>query len=306
MSESGKIIVGMGGWSLPSFDLHFYPPEAQTARSFRKLEFYSRFFDMVEVNATFYSTELNAKNAQQWLEDASGNKNFVFAVKLFQGFTHSRDATKNEESAVHSMLGPLNENQKLAGLVLQFPSSVHLTKENRDHLANLAGLFKKYFLFVDVRHQSWNSSDGRRFLEDHRLHLINVDLPQIGGHIPLTSAASDGIAYFRLMGRNAGQWFKGDKGGRYRYLYSPEELQGLVDHMRGTLSGDSKAFAVFHNDPQANSLYNGFQVRHLIDPNKRPKAPETLVKTFPQLKEITEPVSSQKPLKIRKQKSLFD
>ncbi len=124
--------------------------------------------------------------------------------------------------------------------------------------------------------------------------------------MPLTSAASDGIAYFRLMGRNAGQWFKGDKEGRYQYLYSPDELKDLVDHMRGAASGATKAFAVFHNDPQANSLYNGFQVRHLVDPNKKPKAPETLVKTFPQLKEITEPVSAEKPLTIRKQKSIFD
>lgn len=302
--RSPDIVVGMGGWSLPSFDEHFYPPEAKTTRGFRKLEFYSRFFDMVEVNSTFYSTELDAKNAKQWLEDVSKNRNFVFSVKLFQGFTHTRDAGKKETAEVHSVLAPLVQNRKLVGLVLQFPSSVHNTGDNRDHLAKLATLFKDYFLLVDLRHQSWNAPDGRRFLEDQKLHLINVDLPQIGGHMPLTSAVSEGVAYFRLMGRNAAQWFKGEKGGRYEYLYGAKELDDLVRHMKSVDA--SKAFAVFHNDPQANSLYNGFQVRRLIDPSKKIRMPETILKKFPQLKEFADPAPAEKPLSIRKQKSLFD
>jgi len=48
-----EILIGMGGWMLPSFEGTFYPADA--GKGFRKLQYYSRFFDMVEVNATFYT-----------------------------------------------------------------------------------------------------------------------------------------------------------------------------------------------------------------------------------------------------------
>jgi len=68
--------IGMGGWELPSFNKYFYPPKKP--KGFRKLEFYSRYFDCVEVNSTFYNTSLSPQHSSRWLEDVSQNRNFQF------------------------------------------------------------------------------------------------------------------------------------------------------------------------------------------------------------------------------------
>ncbi len=49
--EHHNVYVGMGGWDLEPFNRLFYPPRMR--KGFRKLEYYSQFFDHVEVNATF-------------------------------------------------------------------------------------------------------------------------------------------------------------------------------------------------------------------------------------------------------------
>ena len=92
---AGDIVVGMGGWDIPSFHNVFYPPEI--GRGFRKLEYYARFFDLVEINATFYTTSLSHAQAQQWLEDVRGNERFLFTLKLFRGFTHTFDAAGSRD-----------------------------------------------------------------------------------------------------------------------------------------------------------------------------------------------------------------
>lgn len=294
MKES-RVFVGMGGWQLEPFNGVFYP--ANPPRGFRKLEFYSRFLDAVEINATFYTTALNPKNVQQWLGDVSQNKNFVFTVKLFKGFTHDLNATQEDIRSVHQLLLPLADNDKLGGLIIQFPYSFTSEPERREYLARLAKAFHQYILFVEVRHNSWNTEDMKHFFQDHELHVVNVDLPGFKRHIPLTDAAWGGLAYFRMMGRNVETWDRsyprdGERSvsDRYRYRYSEEELQHLLELIDRVRPQAGKIYVVFHNDPEANSLFNGFQLRRLLKPTENLAAPENLVKTFPQLREFTMPV----------------
>ena len=73
--RDNKIIIGMGGWDLPAFNQFFYPPRPR--KGFRKLEFYSQFFDCVEVNSTFYNTSLSPVHTKRWVDDVAQNKNFL-------------------------------------------------------------------------------------------------------------------------------------------------------------------------------------------------------------------------------------
>ncbi len=285
---SPEILIGMGGWVLPSFDGKFYP--AQTGKGFRKLEYYSRFFDMVEVNATFYTTSLTSKQTSQWLKDVEANKNFTFTVKLYQGFTHKFDATEGDAKAIHSLLEPLAKAEKLGGLVLQFPHSFVRTKEREDYLLKLANTFAYYALFVELRHDSWNHPEAFQLLRENNFGLINVDLPEIKRHMPMTSEAWGEEAYFRLMGRNKKAWDRGGMPERYKYFYSAEELKGFFGQISSVASSVKKVFVVFHNDPQANSAVNGFQLKHMIDPKKPLRVPETLMEPFPALASIAQAV----------------
>jgi uncharacterized protein YecE (DUF72 family) len=281
---SPEILVGMGGWMLPAFEGTFYPPEA--GKGFRKLEYYSRFFDMVEVNATFYTLALRPEQVRRWITDVSANKDFVFTAKLYQAFTHKRTATAEDVKIVHAMFSPLLNAGVMGGLVLQFPHSFVRSKPNEEYLKKLSRTFGSFIMFVELRHDSWNHADVFQFLREHNLHLINVDLPAIKRHMPLTNEVWNGLAYFRLMGRNSRSWDKGGVQERYRYNYSEEELESFVKRIESVQTSAHRTFVVFHNDPNANSAVNGFQLKHLIDQKKPVAVPQSLTKIHPNLSEI--------------------
>jgi len=280
IDSTPKIFIGMGGWELPPFNGVFYP--AKLPKGFRKLEYYSQFFNMVEINATFYNTSLSPAQAQRWLKDVSQNPEFIFTVKLYRGFTHTFDATRNDALAVHQMLDPLREAKKLEGLVIQFSSLFERTDERRRYLLQLRSAFSEDPLFLDLRHSSWDNDLFYQFCRDHGLRLINVDLPALPNHRPLHSFSWEATAYFRMMGRNAQAWKNPADGDRYFYPYSEEELHDLVQRIHQL--GAKKTYVVFHNDRQAFSLVNGRQVEHVLFPAKRLKAPANLLAAFPRLK----------------------
>ena len=298
-----KIYVGMGGWDLEPFNNVFYPPRPK--KGFWKLEYYSQFFDSVEINATFYNMSLTPDHARRWLNDVSGNKDFIFTVKLFQGFTHTYTAGYGDVRAVHCLLEPLASAGKLGGLLIQFPYSFTNINERRMYLMQLAKVFQPHRLFVEVRHNSWNSPLMYNFFQESKLHLVNVDLPGIKQHMPLTCQAWNGAAYFRLMGRNVLTWdrpFTRHQSGkylvsdRYHYLYNDRELESLLSLIEQMKQRANITFVVFHNDPEANSLVNGFQLRHMVRHKHRVLVPQNLITVFPALKQISAPVNVQHPL----------
>jgi uncharacterized protein YecE (DUF72 family) len=290
--NTDEVSIGMGGWELPPFQHVFYP--AKREKGFRKLEYFSRFFDLVEVNSTFYNASLSPSQAHQWLDDVHANKKFTFTAKLYRGFTHTWNATKNDARAVHRLLDPLRNAETFGGLVIQFPFSFNKTRERQAYLVKLRTLFPEDHLFLDLRHSSWNEYVSIQFFQEHGFHLINIDLPDLPGYMPLNSFAWDGIAYFRMMGRNADAWKQPGSANRYLYRYSNEELQELVQKIKQT--GARKTYVVFHNDAQAFSLLNGRQVEHAIHPVKRLNAPANLLVTFPQLKSFCDPPVSHSDL----------
>ena len=289
-----KVWIGMGGWELPPFKKYFYPPKPK--KTFRKLEYYSQYFDSIEVNSSFYNAALQPHHSQQWLTDVSGNKEFIFTVKLYRGFTHTFNATRGDVKAVHHLLGPLTEAGKLGGLVIQFPYSFFYTPEHKEYVARLGKAFNPHRIFVEFRHKSWNNSATNQFLSDNYLHSINVDMPQIKNHAPFTNNASGGVVYYRLMGRNALTWSNPLEGERYDYFYSEEELQELVRRIQEMRKKLNSVFVVFHNDPGANSLVNGFQLRHFLHQSPRQMVPQGLVYVCPGLKQISASVDIKHPL----------
>ncbi len=297
------LYIGMGGWELFPFNRYFYPPGPK--KGFRKLEYYARFFDTVEVNATFYTTALSPAHSRRWLTDVAANNRFIFTVKLFQGFTHTFTATMADVAAVMAMLEPLASAEKLGGLLIQFPTSFTNLPERRQYLARLGALFQPHRLFVEVRHASWNTPPARAFLRESGLHPVNVDLPRIAPHIPFNADAWGGVAYFRMMGRNAAAWkrpWRLEEDGRhmvsdrYNYFYTSTQLDELMNTIRDMRERAGTVFVVFHNDPEANSLINGFQLRYLARRKKPVPAPGNFVQTFPTLRPICTPAAVTYPL----------
>lgn len=295
------IFVGMGGWDLQPFDGMFYPQKPP--RGFRKLEYYSRFFDFVEINSTFYSSQISPIQVRRWLADVASNSEFTFTVKLFRGFTHSHDATPQDVMNIRSMLDAFGS--RLGGIVLQFPYSFTNLHERRLYLVRLCKAFESYTRFVELRHNSWDGPLVQKLLLDHGIHPVNVDLPQIKRHMPFTNHASRAVSYFRMMGRNVETWDNpwriSDSGtravsDRYQYYYSTAELQSLYTTLQRLQPSPQKTFVVFHNDPNAHSLVNGFQLRRMLHPRQKLSIPDNLMLAFPELKIVGKSIEQEPTL----------
>lgn len=142
------------------------------------------------------------------------------------------------------------------------------------------------------------------FFQESGLHLVNVDLPQIRRHMPFTAEAWGGAAYVRLMGRNAIAWEhprrmvadgRVETQDRYFYLYSERELLGIAETVRTLRAHGNETFVVFHNDPDAQSLLNGFQFRHAMT-RRKVLVPDRLLRRFEGLTPISVSVNVGHPL----------
>jgi uncharacterized protein YecE (DUF72 family) len=263
MAELTKIFIGTSGWSYPrgegTWNGNFYP-----VGKINELEYYSRYFNTVEVNSTFYRPP-DPIMTKRWARLVPAG--FLFTVKLWQKFSHPRmfeAATGNE--AVISLkdiqlfqngIEPLVGAGKLGAILAQFPSSFKNTSNNVQFLNAIIRYFSRYQLVVELRHNSW-SDDQNTFvlLKTNNVCWVQIDEPQftssIARQLPLTSD----IAYFRYHGRNAEMWWKGDSETRYKYLYSKQEIDELSEKIRDLSKKTRMVFAFFNNHWKAYAPRN--------------------------------------------------
>ena len=87
----GALRIGTSGWNYPkgrgTWNGIFYPLPEDRERGFDELHFYAERFNTVEVNSTFYG-QPRANVTLGWAKRTP--RDFEFAVKLFQKFTHPK------------------------------------------------------------------------------------------------------------------------------------------------------------------------------------------------------------------------
>jgi len=266
MPDDARIYIGTSGWSYPkgegTWKGHFYP-----SGKINELEYYSQFFNTVEINSSFYRPP-NPGYVYNWVKRVP--EDFLFSVKLWQKFTHPKmyqEATG--EAAVISQddvdlfrrsLEPLARYGKLGALLAQFPPSFNNDGFGQQIMEAVIMTFSEYRLAVELRHRSWSDDENTAgFLRENNVSWVKIDEPKfqssISAEVPLTSD----MAYFRFHGRNKEMWWKGDSETRYKYLYSDDEIQELVEEVRAVSGEAQYTFALFNNH------WQGYAPRNAID-----------------------------------------
>src|SRR6266567_6422407 len=85
MGAASHIRIGTAGWSYKDWEGVFYPPEVQR-KKIHALEYLAHFFDVVEINTSFYG-HIRPELAKIWVRKTAFNPNFVFTAKLHHSFT---------------------------------------------------------------------------------------------------------------------------------------------------------------------------------------------------------------------------
>jgi len=266
MGDQAKIYIGTSGWSYPkgegTWTGYFYP-----TGKINELEYYSQFFNTVEINSSFYRPP-NPGYVYNWVRRVP--RDFLFTVKLWQKFTHPKmykEAT-GEEAAISLQdvdifkrsIDPLLKSDKLGALLAQFPPSFRNDSFGQRVINAVSRLFGQYRLAVELRHRSWSDDPNiAKLLKEHNVAWVQIDEPKfkssIAQELPLTSD----MAYFRFHGRNAETWWTGDSETRYKYLYSAEEIEELADRVKTTAGQTKLLFVLFNNH------WQGYSPRNAVD-----------------------------------------
>lgn len=286
--------IGTSGWSYPSgqgtWNGVFYP--RRRGRGFDELAYYAEHFDVVEVNSTFYRMP-EAPMTRRWAERTPAG--FLFAVKLFQKFTHpDMYLARVPGEAWHPSLadldlfragvGPLADAGKLGPVLVQFPTSFHAGPEAAEYITWLVEALRDYDVAVEVRYRGWfegeagddlvarlaaagaalAATDSPETAPEKDVGWLfqnqNLENPNKSGHLgselPRKSHPTS-FSYVRMHGRNAAAWWHHAAAeDRYNYLYSPAELRPVGEALQRASAAGRRAFAFMNNHYSAKAVAN--------------------------------------------------
>src|SRR6266851_547956 len=92
--DSHSLRVGPAGWSYEDWRGIVYPKHKP--REFHEAAFMALYFDVIEINTSFYHP-LQPEHCRHWIEFVASNPCFLFTAKLWQKFTHETGAGPEDE-----------------------------------------------------------------------------------------------------------------------------------------------------------------------------------------------------------------
>jgi uncharacterized protein YecE (DUF72 family) len=184
-----KIHVGSMGWSYDFWKDNFYP---KNLASNEFLAYYSKLFDTVEVDSTFYRIP-SKKTVLDWREQTPSD--FIFSLKFPQIITHVK-MLRNCEEETRVFLGHAELlEEKLGPLLLQLPPTF------RDDsmpllLEFLKSLPKSHRYVVEARNKKLLTDSLYVILRDNNVALAWVE----SASMPCVSEATSNFVYVRWEG----------------------------------------------------------------------------------------------------------
>jgi len=252
-----RIHIGCSGFSYKDWRGTFYPSGISQSQM---LPYYEKFFDVLEINYTFYSMP-HQYTINSFLERTSRLR---FAVKANRVFTHDRNYSKGDLKKFVSGISSLLESGRFIALLFQFPQSFHYDADSMEYLKKISADFAEMEKAVEFRSRSFSRGEVFEEIESLGFSLVNVDAPKLKGLFigPWKSVGS--LNYIRLHGRNAQKWHTGEEAyERYDYLYSEEELMQIKDRIE-KLDLSRETYVFFNNHYRGKGALNALQLKELF------------------------------------------
>lgn len=251
--------IGTAGYSYDDWIGPVYP---HNIKKKEMLQYYAQFFSMVEVNFTYYQVPNPFIFAQFLKKTPPG---FTFVVKAHRSFTHERKKEEKKGEAFCAALAPLQGEDRLGAVLLQFPWSFKNNQENREYLKWVVTCFPEMDLVVEFRHASWIKKPIFTLLSHLQVGYVCVDEPQLEGLVPPVTVTTSPIGYLRFHGRNQKDWWQPKKAyQRYNYLYSQEELTQWLPGIERLKKESSRLYISFNNHYQGKAFQNARTLMTLL------------------------------------------
>jgi uncharacterized protein YecE (DUF72 family) len=224
------ILSGTCGWGYQEWVGAFYPNNRVA-----KLPFYSRIFNSVEVDSSFYRAPSKSMVAG-WIK-ATG-PDFKFSLKIPKTITHDKQLgwVEKEFLGFVNLVEPIARAGKLGCLLAQLPPD--FTFKERDRLSSFFNLLPKDIHFaVEFGHESWNRKEAWDLLKKYNVANTVTDSPIEFLARPIVTAVTH--SYVRWHGRR--------KMICYDYTYSEQELRPWLVKLKELEEEVPLVYAYFNN-----------------------------------------------------------
>jgi len=192
MNEA-QIRVGIGGWTYPPWRGTFYPDKLPHSK---ELEYASRQFGAIEINATFYGRQ-SPKSWAAWAKVVPDG--FQFAIKGSRYIvTRPKLADAGEGLGVYFAQGMSALGQKLGPVLWMLAARRKFDREDIAAFfellpAKLDGIPLRHV--VEPRHESFRDEAFFALCRDHNVAVVFGD----DDEFPCIDAATASFAYARLQ-----------------------------------------------------------------------------------------------------------
>lgn len=268
-----------------------------------RLRYYARFFDVVEVNSSYYAIP-DVLTVARWA--ARTPPGFLFNVKAYALMTghHPRsqslpadlerllpsrprrthrgeieagefpaEAIDEAFRLFRAALAPITEAGKLGHVLFQFAPWVRFDGAWLEYIAALPGRLPGVRPAVEFRHRSWlpdHAAETLGALRAAGVANVVVDGPAGGGSIPRIAEVTAPLAVFRLHGRNAEGWARQRRGEepavreKYDYLYTDAELRELLAEIEDASETADEVHVSFNNNNRDYPVRNARMLKRLL------------------------------------------
>ncbi|MEF9478589.1 DUF72 domain-containing protein [Chryseobacterium sp. 1B4] len=238
-----NLYIGCSGFYNNDWKGSLYPENAQS-KDF--LSLYSKTFNTVEINSTFYRKP-TSKTLSKWYDETPYE--FRFFIKIPKSVTHqNRLENSKEEIALFCSHIQSNLKDKLSGFLYQLPPSFKNTAENTERVINAVD--PAFLNVIEFRHHSWWQKEVFDLLKDHNIIFSGVSFP---GDLPEDVIINHpDILYYRLHGNPI--------------LYKSEYSRDFMDKLAEKIKSSGKtAYIFFNNTWGTAAINNSLYLKNILE-----------------------------------------
>jgi uncharacterized protein YecE (DUF72 family) len=226
-----KLRIGCSGWSYKDWEGIFYP-RGLAAKDY--LAYYSKVFDCVEIDSSFYRVPGQFMINQWWNNTPGG---FIFSTKLPKKITHERKLVGSESNLVYfySVLSKLKD--KLGPVVIQLPPSIKFSSHGdvmKEFVSHLSPEFKHA---IEFRHGSWFTPEVYSLLKRNNIAMVW----SLNQYVETPPEVTADFIYVRMVGDREITEFTGTQKDR------SEDMKRWATSVRDGASKFESGYVFFNN-----------------------------------------------------------
>jgi uncharacterized protein YecE (DUF72 family) len=232
LSLADKLKIGCSGWSYKDWAGPFYEKSLPAGEY---LKFYSKVFDCVEIDSSFYRIP-NQGMVQKWKTVTPDG--FIFSPKLPRKITHEKKLVDFESTLTYfyTVMGKLGP--KLGPIVAQLPPSIKVEKHMPAMEKFIDALNPKYRHAIEFRHASWFKPEIYKLLSDHKIAMVW----SLNQYLETPAEVTTDFTYLRMVGEHDDiSSFGGIQKER------KEEMTKWAEAVRETSGSVEKGYVFFNN-----------------------------------------------------------